>query len=150
CGAAVVTDALSPLRVLCMSSGEIAGSHREVCTYALFLFASTGMMVLAGTTDLLVLIVGFLLTSIPLYGIVGLTGGKTGAEAALKTYFMGSPAGIVLMLGVTVLYALAGGTDYSRLADELPAAPAAAVGVGVLCVLAGLMFKAGGVPAHFW
>src|SRR5690625_5925119 len=54
------------------------------------------------------------------------------------------------MLGVTVLYALAGGTDYSRLTDELPAAPAAAVGVGVLCVLAGLMFKAGGVPAHFW
>lgn len=149
-GAARVIVALATLLVLGVASGEIAGSHRESDTYALFLFASTGVMVLAGTTDLLVLIVGFLLTSIPLYGIVGLTGGKTGAEAAMKTYFMGSLSGIVLMLGVTVLYALAGGTDYSRLTDELPAAPAAAVGVGVLCVLAGLMFKAGGVPAHFW
>ncbi|MEW1982550.1 proton-conducting transporter membrane subunit [Citricoccus sp. NPDC079358] len=149
-GAARVIAAITTLLVLGVASGEIAGSPRESDTYALLLFATTGVMVLAGTTDLLVLIVGFLLASIPLYAIVGLTGGAAGAEAAMKTYFMGALSGIVLMLGVTVLYALAGGTNYDRLANELPAAPAAAVGVGVLCVLAGLLFKAGGAPAHFW
>ncbi|APX34596.1 NADH-quinone oxidoreductase subunit N [Brachybacterium sp. P6-10-X1] len=149
-GAARVIAAVTTLLVLGVASGEIAGSRRESDTYALLLFATTGVMVLAGATDLLVLIVGILLASIPLYGIVGLTGGRSGAEAAMKTYFMGALSGILLMLGVTVLYALAGGTDYARLADELPNAPAGAAGVGVLCVLAGLLFKAGGVPLHFW
>ncbi|TFI41376.1 NADH-quinone oxidoreductase subunit N, partial [Micrococcus endophyticus] len=129
-GAARVIAALTTLLVLGVASGEIAGSPRESDTYALLLLATTGVMVLAGSTDLLVLIVGFLLASIPLYGIVGLTGGRAGAEAAMKTYLMGALSGILLMLGVTVLYALAGGTDYALLQEELPAAPAAAVGAG--------------------
>ena len=149
-GAARMIAALTTLLVLGVAAGEIAGSPRESDTYALLLFSTTGVMVLAGTTDLLVLIVGFLLISIPLYGIVGLTGGRSGAEAALKTYLMGALSGILLMLGVTVLYALAGGTDYALLRDALPDAPATAVGAGVLGVLAGLLFKAGGVPFHFW
>lgn len=149
-GTARVITALTTLLVLGVASGEIAGSPRESDTYALLLLATTGVMVLAGSTDLLVLIVGFLLASIPLYGIVGLTGGRAGAEAAMKTYLMGALSGILLMLGVTVLYALAGGTDYALLQETLPAAPAAAVGAGVLGVLAGLLFKAGGVPFHFW
>ena len=107
-------------------------------------------MVLAGASDLLVLIAGFLLASIPLYGIVGLTGGRAGAEAAMKTYLMGALSGILLMAGVTILYALVGGTDYTALREALPHAPAGAVGAGVLGVLAGLLFKAGGVPFHFW
>ena len=112
-GAARVIAALATLLVLGVASGEIADSPRESDTYALLLFATTGVMVLAGTTDLLVLIVGFLLASIPLYGIVGLTGGRSGAEAAMKTYLMGALSGILLMLGVTLLYALTGATDYT-------------------------------------
>lgn len=92
-GAARVIAALATLLVLGVASGEIADSPRESDTYALLLFATTGVMVLAGTTDLLVLIVGFLLASIPLYGIVGLTGGRSGAEAAMKTYLMGALSG---------------------------------------------------------
>lgn len=149
-GAARVIAALATLLVLGVASGEIANSPRESDTYALLLFATTGVMVLAAATDLLVLIVGFLLASIPLYGIVGLTGGRSGAEAAMKTYLMGALSGILLMLGVTLLYALTGATDYAQLKDELPGAPAAAVGAGVLCVLTGLLFKAGGAPVHFW
>ena len=80
-GAARMIAALTTLLVLGVAAGEIAGSPRESDTYALLLFSTTGVMVLAGTTDLLVLIVGFLLISIPLYGIVGLTGGRSGAEA---------------------------------------------------------------------
>ncbi|MBD2761878.1 NADH-quinone oxidoreductase subunit N [Kocuria sp. cx-116] len=149
-GAARVITTLTTLLVLGVASGEIAGSPRESDTYALLLFAATGVMILAGTTDLLVLIAGFLLVSIPQYGIVGLAGGRSGAEAVLKTYLMGALSGILLMLGVTVLYALAKGTDYALLRDALPDAPATAVGAGVLGVLAGLLFKAGGVPFHFW
>ena len=149
-GAARVIATLATLLILGVASGELKDSPRESDTYALLLFATAGVMVLAGITDLLVLIVGFLLASIPLYGIIGLTGGRLGAEAAVKTYLMGALSGILLMLGVTVLYALAGGTDYALLREALPTAPDAAVGTGILGVLAGLLFKAGGVPMHFW
>jgi len=68
-GAARIIAALTTLLVLGVASGELAGSPRESDTYALLLFATTGVMVLAGTTDLLLLVAGFLLVSIPLYGL---------------------------------------------------------------------------------
>src|SRR5699024_1479171 len=74
---------LATLPILGVASGELKDSPRESDTYALLLFATAGVMVLAAITDLLVLIVGFLLASIPLYGIIGLTGGRLGAEATV-------------------------------------------------------------------
>lgn len=68
----------------------------------------------------------------------------------MKTYLMGALFGILMLLGVTVLYGVAGSTMYVDLAERLTDAPVAAVAAGVVGVLAGLMFKAGGVPAHFW
>ncbi|WP_220432809.1 hypothetical protein, partial [Raoultella terrigena] len=47
-GAARVITALTTLLILGVASGEIAGSARESDTYALLLFAATGVMVLAG------------------------------------------------------------------------------------------------------
>jgi NADH-quinone oxidoreductase subunit N len=145
-----IVAAVGTLLVLVLATDEIASSPRESETYTLLLFATTGALVLAGADDLLVLAVGFLLASIPLYGLVGLAGGRRGAEAAMKTYLIGALFGITLLLGVATLYGLAGTTGYADLGDRLASAPGAAVAAGVVAVLAGLMFKAGGVPAHFW
>lgn len=149
-GTARIIAALATLLILGIAGGELRNSPRESDTYALLLFTTTGVMVLAGATDLLVLVVGFLLTSIPLYAIIGLSGGRAGAEAAMKTYLMGALSGILLLLGTTVLYGIAGGTDYALLRQALSEAPVAAVGAGALAILAGLLFKAGGIPMHFW
>ena len=67
-------------------------------------------------------------------------------QAPLKTYLFG----ILLMLGAVLFYALSGRTRYDALGLGLDGAPTSAVAVGGLLVLAGLLFKAGGVPAHFW
>jgi NADH-quinone oxidoreductase subunit N len=104
---------------------------------------------MAGAQDLLV-VVAFLLASIPLYGLIGLVRTAKDAEATMKTYLMGGLFGILLLLGVTLLYGVAGATSYACLADRLATAPAAVVAAGVVAVIAGLLFKAGGVPAHFW
>jgi NADH-quinone oxidoreductase subunit N len=149
-GVARVVAAAATLLVIGLAVDEVAGAPRESETYALLLFATTGTMVLAGANDLLVLAVGFLLASIPLYGVVGLPRTRQAAEAAMKTYLVGALFGILLLLGVTVLYGISGTTAYGDLADRLGAAPTAPVAVGVVAVLGGLMFKAGGVPAHFW
>lgn len=149
-GVARVVAALGTLIVLALASDEISGTSRESETYALLLFSTAGTLVLAGAADLLVLTVGFLLASISLYGLIGIGRTAEGAEAAMKTYLLGSIFGILLMLGVTMLYGVTGTTLYAGLGGGLENAPAGAVAAGVVCVMAGLMFKAGGVPGHFW
>jgi len=145
-----VVAGVAALLVLALATDEVAADARESETYALLLFATTGVLVLAGARDLLVLAAGFLLASIPLYALVGLGRTARSAEAALKTYLVGALFGILLLAGVTLLYGVGGTTSYPELAAALTPAPAAAVGAGVVGVLAGLAFKAGSVPAHFW
>lgn len=149
-GVARIVAALGTLIVLALASDEIAGSPRESETYALFLFSTTGTLVLAGADDLLVVVVGFLLASIPLYGLIGIARTPRGAEAAMKTYLLGALFGILLLLGITLLYGVSATTSYADLTDRLAEAPQGVVAAGVVAVLGGLMFKAGGVPGHFW
>lgn len=149
-GAARVTVTVSLLLVLLLAAGELSDHPRESETCSLLLFGAAGALLLAGGTDLVLLVVAFLLSSIPLYGLVGIIARPDSAEAALKTYLFGALFGILLMLGAVLLYGLAGKTGYADLSTELVAAPTAAVSAGGLLVLIGLLFKAGGVPAHFW
>ncbi|MEO7421403.1 MAG: NADH-quinone oxidoreductase subunit N [Ornithinibacter sp.] len=145
-----VIASLATLVVLVLATDEISGDDRESETYSLLLFATSGTLVLAGARDLLVLAVGFLLASIPLYALVGLGRTARAAEAALKTYLIGALFGIFMLLGVTLLYGVGGTTAYPDLGAALAGAPATVVAAGVVAVLAGLAFKAGSVPAHFW
>lgn len=149
-GAGRLVVAISALLVTVLGTDELRGTERESETYTLILLASLGATVLTGAADLLVLIAGFLLASISLYALIGIGRTKSGAEAALKTYLQGAFFGILLMLGVAVLYAAAGTTSYSGLRPGLEHATGAITGVGLVGILAGLMFKAGAVPAHFW
>lgn len=149
-GVARIACAGGLLLIWAVAGAEMRTSPRESETYALLMFSATGVLVLAGADDLLLLVAGYFLASIPLYGLVGLVRSAAAAEAAMKAYLMGALFGILLMLGATILYGLSGATRYPQLAATLDGAPAVAVGAGVVGVLAGLMFEAGGVPAHFW
>nr|A3Q537.1 RecName: Full=NADH-quinone oxidoreductase subunit N; AltName: Full=NADH dehydrogenase I subunit N; AltName: Full=NDH-1 subunit N [Mycobacterium sp. JLS] len=149
-GVARIACAAGLLLIWAVAGAEMRASPREAETYALLMFSATGVLVLAGAEDLLLLVAGYFLASIPLYGLVGLARSAAAAEAAMKAYLMGALFGILLMLGVTILYGLTGATRYPQLAMTLSGAPAVAVAAGVVGVLAGLMFEAGGVPAHFW
>lgn len=148
--AARLVVVLATLLVIALGTDELRGSPRESETYALLLLSSTGVMVLAGASDLLVLAVGFLLASIPVYGLIGLARTRAASEAAMKTYLLGALFGILLLLGVTLLYGVATGTTYAVLGQRLESAPVAAVAAGAVLVLAGLAFEAGAVPAHMW
>lgn len=148
--AARVAVAGAAALVLLAGRGSIAGSPRESETAALVLLGAAGTLVVANAGDLLVLAVGFLLASIPLYGLIGFAGTARAAEASLKTYLLGALFGIMLLVGVTLLTGLSGTSVYSELPAALTEAPAGAVTVGAAAVLSGLMFKAGAVPGHFW
>ena len=149
-GAVRVIAIMATLLIVVLGIDELSGDPRESETYVLLMLGTLGVVVMAGADDLLLLLTGYLLASIPLYGLIGLARTAFGAEAAMKTYLYGSLLGIVMMLGITVLYGVGGTTSYPGLAKSLQTAPSAAVAFGAVAVFGGLMFKAGGVPGHFW
>ncbi len=135
---------------LLLASDAIAGTRRETEVVVLVLLAALGTIVLAGANDLLVLAAGFLLTSLPLYALTGFTHTRRSTEAALKQYLLGALAGVLMLVGVVVLLGAGGGTDYRTLAVGLPSAERVTVILGVVALLAGLLFELGAVPLHFW
>jgi NADH-quinone oxidoreductase subunit N len=145
-----VVAAAAMLLVLALAAGELAGSPRETELYTLMLLGTLGTVLLAGADDLLFLGAAYLLASIPLYGLAAVTKGGSGTEAALKYYLIGAFVGMLMLAGTVVLYGVGRSTRYDELAGTLGGAPPAAVALGGLGVLAGLLFKLGAVPAHFW
>lgn len=145
-----IVASLAALLLLALAADEMAASPRETELYTLMLLGTLGTVALAGADDLLMLVAAYLLASIPLYGLAALARDASGTEAALKYYLMGAFLGILLLTGTALLYGVGGSTRYMDLAAGLADAPRAAVALGGLGVLAGLLFKLGGVPAHFW
>lgn len=135
---------------LWLSIDTVAGLRRESEFYVLILLATLGAVTLGGANDLLLLIAAYLLASTPLYALAGFAKDAAGTEAALKYYLMGALFGVVMLLGIVALLGVGGGTDYPTLAASLPSASRSVVAAGLVAVLAGLLFKAGAVPAHFW
>jgi NADH-quinone oxidoreductase subunit N len=122
--------------------------------YALLLFATVGMMVMASGRDLMVIYVGLELMSITFYALVGLIRSRlTSNEAALKYFLLGAFSSGFLLYGFSLLYGLTGTTSIPGIHTFLAANPAA-VGaplvLAMVLVLIGLGFKLALVPLHFW
>jgi NADH-quinone oxidoreductase subunit N len=65
---------------------------------------------------------------------------------------LGALASVLLLYGISLVYGFSGSTAFSSLAAALRAPDGASVGlvVGVVFVLAGLVFKVSAVPFHMW
>ncbi|MFF3604276.1 NADH-quinone oxidoreductase subunit N [Streptomyces sp. NPDC002463] len=140
----------SVLLVLALCARPFHAHPRESELYVLLQLSALGALVMAGAQDLLLLAAGYLLASIPAYTLAGFRKDGPGTEAALKYYVIGALLGVVMLAGITVLYAAGRATGYPLLGPALPQAPAALVAAGTVGLLAGVLFKAGAVPAHFW
>lgn len=148
-GTARLVGSLAGLLLLMLLAEEVRGDRRESEHYVLLLLAVLGAQVLAASADLIVLAVAYLLASVPLYALAGAARDRRGTEAALKTYLIGAFLGIAMLLGVTLLLGAAGGASYELLAS-VDEQQQPVVAVGVVALLAGLAFKGGFVPGHFW
>lgn len=144
-----LVGALSGLLLLGVMGEQLHADRRESEHYVLLLFAILGTQMLAGANDLLLLAVAYLLASAPLYALAGAARSRRGSEAALKTYLLGAFLGVAMLIGVTLLSGVAGGTAYADLRG-LGDGAQAAVATGIVALLAGLAFKGGFVPGHFW
>lgn len=136
--------------VLALSASPLHAHPRESEFFVLIQLTALGAVVLAGAQDLLLLAAGYLLASIPAYTLAGFRKDGPGTEAALKYYVIGALLGVLMLTGITILYATGRATAYPALGTALRDAPEALVATGTIGLLAGILFKAGAAPAHFW
>lgn len=133
-----------------LSSDYLEGiDHNYNEVYALILFATTGMLGLAGANDLISLFLGLETMSICLYVMAGLIKNeKKGAEGALKYFLLGAFSTGFLLYGAALLYGATGTTS-------IPGIGAAASNdllflAGAALLLIGFLFKISAVPFHMW
>ena len=120
--------------------------------YALILFATSGMMFMAGAIDLVSLFVGLELMSVSTYILVGfLRQQKRSNEAAMKYFLMGAFSTGIILYGMSLLYGLTGSTRLSVIADQLNhLEDTTLLGLSIFMMMAGLGFKIAVVPFHMW
>ncbi len=149
-GVVRIVVALGVAVLVWLASASLAGHPRETEAYVLMVLGGLGSIALAASGDLLLLVAAYLLASVPLYALAGFAKDSAGVEATMKYYLMGAFVGVLMLVGVAALVLAAGTTGYLDLAALLPEASPGLLAVGILGVLAGVGFKAGAVPVHFW
>jgi NADH-quinone oxidoreductase subunit N len=123
--------------------------------YALLLFATAGMMMLASGLDLITLFLGIEVMSIALYILAGYRRDSDASnEAAMKYFLLGAFASACLLYGIALTYGATGTTNLVKIADTLSnfegPFPAPMLLAGVALVLVGFGFKVAAAPFHMW
>jgi NADH-quinone oxidoreductase subunit N len=123
--------------------------------YALVLFSTAGMMLMATAADLILMFVALETFSIALYVLVGFRRRSLESqESAMKYFLLGSFASTFFLFGIAFVYGAVGSTNlYSGVVDFVNGNPTSeggllVLGVGLLII--GLGFKVAAVPFHMW
>ncbi|MFZ5453693.1 MAG: NADH-quinone oxidoreductase subunit N [Thermodesulfobacteriota bacterium] len=122
--------------------------------YALLLFATVGMMIMAASAHLIMIFLGLEIMSIAVYVLAGLFREDARSnEAALKYLILGAFASAFLLYGMAMLYGASGGTLFlsdlaKHLAGENLLKPLTLLAIALLLV--GFGFKVASVPFHMW
>jgi NADH-quinone oxidoreductase subunit N len=122
--------------------------------YALVLFATVGMILMAAANDLMVFFLGLETMSIAVYVLTGMWRSSSRAsEASMKYFLMGAFATGFLLYGIALIYGATGSTNLTQISaymlDQPSEWPLYLIGGGFL-LLIGFAFKVGAVPFHFW
>ncbi len=126
--------------------------------YALLLFATAGMSLLALSNELIMLFVSLEVMSISTYALAAyLRRGPRPTEAGFKYFILGAFSSALFLYGAALMYSAAGTTNLQGLGLELGrifSSPGSDRRLLVYCAMAllaaGLAFKVAAVPFHMW
>jgi len=122
--------------------------------YALMLFATAGMMLMATATDLLVIFLALEVMSLAVYVLTGIRrDSPASTEAAFKYFLLGAFSSAFFLYGIAFAYGLTGSTRLDRIgslmaAQAMSPTPMQFLALGILIV--GFAFKVAAVPFHMW
>jgi NADH-quinone oxidoreductase subunit N len=140
------------------ASREIMGRDREHQGeyYSFLAVLCLGMMVMAESTDLLMLALSIELVSVTSYIMAGYARfSLRSTEASLKYVLYGAVSSGVMLFGAAIFFGLTGQTGFTGIQAALSSMAGQpghdlALLVATLFVLAGIGYKISAVPFHFW
>lgn len=121
--------------------------------FVLLMYSTVGMMLMAGTRDLILLFLALELMSVAIYVLVGANRrDPRSAEGSLKYFLLGAFSSAFLLYGIALVFGSTGSTNmavvgplmYGATGDSLMLL----IGAGLLLI--GLGFKIAAVPFHVW
>ncbi len=122
--------------------------------FSLILLSAIGMVLVAYSTDLIMLFVAWELMSIPTYILAGfIKKDPSSNEAALKYFLFGALASAIIIYGISIAYGLTGSTNIGEVIQGFSTLESDMVPLALLAVamfIAGFGFKMGLVPFHMW
>ena len=122
--------------------------------YSLILLSSIGMVIIAYSTDFVMLLVAWELMSLPTYALAGFTKrDPISNEAAIKYFMFGALSSALIVFAIGLVYGLTGTTNIGDSIRALASLDANLMPVALLAValfIAGFGFKMGLVPFHMW
>lgn len=119
--------------------------------YLLGLFSILGMSIMVSAYSFLSIYLGLELLSLPLYAMVAMNKESSqSTEAAMKFFVLGALASGMLLYGISILYGVTGHLELVKVGEVLRTQETVVPVVGLIFVMAGLIFKFGAVPFHMW
>jgi NADH-quinone oxidoreductase subunit N len=122
--------------------------------YVLLLISTFGMMVMANSTDLVIMFLGLEIMSVPLYVMAGFNRRSLESnEAGIKYFIMGAFASAFLLMGIAFVFGAAETTNLRRIVADfhyIAENYTVYLYTGVALILIGFGFKIAAVPFHTW
>src|SRR5690349_24963064 len=122
--------------------------------YSLILLSSIGMILIAYSTDLVMLFVAWELMSIPTYALAAFSKrDPISNEAAIKYFLFGALSSAIIVLAIGLVYGITGTTNIGASIQAMASIQKGLVPIGLVAIalfIAGFGFKMGLVPFHMW
>ena len=121
--------------------------------YALMLFATTGMMMMASAGDLIMLYLGLELMALSIYILAGfMRRDSRSNEAAIKYLVLGAFSSGIMLYGMSLLYGLSGTTNLPGILAFLRTADLTnpVLFLSMIMLIVSFGFKVAAVPFHMW
>ena len=122
--------------------------------YSLILLSSIGMILIAYSTDLVMLLVAWELMSIPTYALAAFSKrDPISNEAAIKYFLFGALSSAILVFAIGLVYGITGTTNIGQALVSMFNMPKDLIPIGLLALalfIAGFGFTMCLVPFHMW
>lgn len=145
---------LVSIMVTASSWNYYKGKTNPAAYYSLILLSSIGMIIIAYSTDFIMLFVAWELMSLPTYALAGFAKrDPISNEAAIKYFMFGALSSALIVFAMGLVYGISGTTNIGESIQALATADPSLTPVALLAIglfIAGFGFKMGLVPFHMW
>jgi NADH-quinone oxidoreductase subunit N len=113
--------------------------------------AAAGGLVIVAAQDIVTLIVGLELLTLPSIALVGLRQADRRAIGSAWTFFLTSVvATAITLMGIALLFGISGSLAYGYMGSDVVGSARPAMAAGIVLTITGFLFKLGTVPFHAW